>query len=71
MTKKTSVGDLWECLFPLTGQCRLKICDLMFYYDSGGRGASSIKAVSQGWGGRVSLWSEARLCGSSPGVAAG
>lgn len=36
----------------------------MFYYDSGGRGAASIKVVSQGWGGLVSLWAEARLCGT-------
>lgn len=59
---------MWEtwygCLFPLTGQCRLKICELMLYYDSGGKLAASIKVVSQGWGGRVSLWAEARLCGS-------
>lgn len=36
----------------------------MLYYDSGGRGAESIKVVSQRWGGRVSVWAEARLCGS-------
>lgn len=47
----------------------LKSSDLELCCDSGGRGAASIRAVSQG--GRVSLWAEARLCGSQPGGAAG
>lgn len=48
------MGDLWECLLPLTGQWCPKIADLLLYHDGGSiSGAVSIKAVSQGQGGQA------------------
>lgn len=64
MTNKLLCGRLGKSVYFHLPDNTVSICDLTLYYDSGGGRAASIRAVSQGWGGWLSLWAEARQDGS-------